>query len=178
MSRISNAKRVQIVTLALGSYVKDVRNGEKSVSMTKKLSENGYSTSAAAKLAKFLQAVLVEENYIRVHRDKSVTWIASKRNLLAEDVPQLLKTADEAAAVKFREDTARKAVKALKCSINENGTIYRANLNPNKDPRINPETGKFWDKSEDPETPAHTESKYQWGEKPLPEMAWTSSFSW
>ena len=180
MSRMSNAKRVEVVTLALGSYVKDVRNGEKSVSMAKKLSENGYSATAASRLAKYLVAAMVEEKYIRIHRDKTVSWMSERRLLEIKDVPRILKIADEAAAIQFNEMIARKAAKALKCHIAEDGTIYRVDLNPNKDPRINPETGKFWNQTEEPvkEAPAHTESSYQWGEKPLSEMAWTCSFSW
>lgn len=139
MSRISNDTRVRIVTVALGSYVKDVRNGHRNVSMSKKLQENGYSKSASFRLAKALVAVLVEENYIRIHRDKTVSWVSSKQLLSCADVPRLLQMADEAIATKFRERTAKKAVA---------------------------------------KAPAYTESTYQWGEKPLPEMAWTCSFSW
>lgn len=179
MSRMSNDKRVQIITLTLGSYVKDVRNGHSSVSMSRKLQENGYSATAASRLAKYLVAALVEEKYIRIHRDKSVSWVSERRLLEIKDVPHVLEIADKAAAIKFNEDQTRRAAKALKCHIAEDGTIYRADLNPNKDPRINPETGKFSDQTEEPvEAPAHTESGYQWGEKPLPEMAWTCSFSW
>lgn len=139
MSRMNNDTRVRIVTVALGSYVKDVRNGHRNVSMPRKLQENGYSASASFRLAKALVAVLVEENYIRVHRDKTVSWVSSKHLLSCTDVPRLLQMADEAIATKFRERTAKKAVE---------------------------------------EIPSHTESEYQWGEKPLPEMAWTISFSW
>lgn len=139
MGRISNDIRVRIVTVALGSYVKDVRNGHRNVSMSKKLQENGYSKSASFKLAKALVAVLIEENYIRVHRDKTVSWVSSKQLLSCADVPRLLQMADEAITTKFRERTAKKAVE---------------------------------------EVLVHTENEYQWGEKPLPEMAWTVSFSW
>lgn len=139
MSRISNDTRVRIVTVALGSYVKDVRNGHRNVSMSRKLQENGYSRSASFRLAKALVAVLIEENYIRVHRDKTVSWVSERRLLSCADVPRLLQMADEAIATKFRERTVKEGVE---------------------------------------EIPAHTESEYQWGEKPLPEMAWIISFSW
>lgn len=136
---MNNDTRVRIVTVALGSYVKDVRNGHRNVSMSKKLQENGYSASASFRLAKALVAVLIENNYIRVHRDKTVSWVSSKQLLSCADVPKLLQMADEAIAIKFRERTAKKAVK---------------------------------------EVLVHTDNEYQWGEKPLPEIAWTSSFSW
>lgn len=139
MSRISNDTRVRIVTVALGSYVKDVRNGHRNVSMSKKLQENGYSRSGAYHLAKELVDVLVKEKFIRIHRDKTVSWISERRLLSCSDVPRLLQMADEAIAIKFRERTIKKDVE---------------------------------------EVLVHTENEYQWGEKPLPEMAWTCSFSW
>lgn len=139
MSRISNDTRVRIVTVALGSYVKDVRNGHRNVSMSKKLQENGYSRSGAYRLAKELVDVLVKEKFIRIHRDKTVSWISERRLLSCSDVPRLLQMADEAIAIKFRERTIKKDVE---------------------------------------EVLVHTENEYQWGEKPLPEMAWTCSFSW
>lgn len=148
MSRISNDTRVRIVTVALGSYVKDVRNGHRNVSMSKKLQENGYSRSGAYRLAKELVDVLVKEKFIRIHRDKTVSWVSERRLLSCSDVPRLLSIVDEALAINSKESVLHKETK---CKINEESVK---------------------------EIPAHTESEYQWGEKPLPEMAWTCSFSW
>lgn len=77
----------QAITLAVGAFIREVRNGNKKPSMNKLLRENGVRS---ANRAKNLIQRMKDNDIIRVHRDGSVSLTKSSFNS-EEIMPILLK---------------------------------------------------------------------------------------